>query len=62
MYWFPRNAEGEIIYGNIEGVAWLDNNSLVMVSDKRKVKLQAKICEAKDQSIHIFKLPLKNDN
>lgn len=60
MYWFPRNAEGEIIYGNIEGVAWLDENTLVMVSDKRKVKLQAKICEAKDQSIHIFKLPLKN--
>lgn len=58
-YIFPRNTKDKIIYGNIEGVSWLSPNEIVVVSDKRKSKIQAKRCKAKDQSIHIFKLPPK---
>ncbi|NOQ36216.1 MAG: hypothetical protein GQ569_10020 [Methylococcaceae bacterium] len=56
-YSFPRDDKGEIIYGNVEGVSWLDEETVIVVSDKRKAKIQAKICETKDQSIHIFKVP-----
>jgi len=43
-------------YGNVEGVAWLSPNTLVAVSDRRK-KDQSKRFAAKDQSIHVFRIP-----
>jgi len=46
-------------YGNIEGIAWLSPNTLVAVSDRKK-KNQPKYCSEKDQSIHIFRIPGKN--
>ena len=45
-------------YGNVEGVAWLSPNTLVAVSDRRK-KDQSKRFAAKDQSIHVFRIPLE---
>jgi uncharacterized protein YjiK len=45
-------------YGNVEGVAWLSSNTLVAVSDRRK-KDQPKRFAAKDQSIHVFRIPPK---
>lgn len=57
LYQFPHNAEGEVIYCNIEGVAWLTDKQLVTVTDRRKKGEQAKCCGQKDQSIQIFELP-----
>jgi len=43
-------------YGNVEGVAWLSSDTLVAVSDRRKQD-QPKRFAAKDQSIHVFRIP-----
>jgi hypothetical protein len=56
LYRFPRDDKGRKVYGNLEGVAWLDDGQLAVVSDKKKRK-QPKCCTSKDQSIHIFRLP-----
>ncbi len=53
---FPRDAQGEIIYGTAEGVSWIAPDQIVVVSDKAKPE-QSHRCRAKDQSIHIFKIP-----
>jgi hypothetical protein len=54
---FPRDALGEIIYGNVEGVSWIAPDQVVIVSDKAK-REQGKKLRAKDQSIHIFRIPV----
>jgi hypothetical protein len=54
---FPRDKQGRIIYCNLEGVTWLPDRRLVVVSDKAKADEQASRCTRKDQSIHIFRLP-----
>ncbi|MHC4937502.1 MAG: hypothetical protein ACYTHK_00865 [Planctomycetota bacterium] len=51
VYRFPKKS-----YGNVEGVAWIDDETLVMVSDKKKAR-QPEKCAERDQSIHIFRLP-----
>jgi len=55
-YLLPRNIDGEIIYGTAEGVSWITPDQLVMVSDKAKPGQPGR-CRAKDQSIHIFRIP-----
>jgi hypothetical protein len=58
LYQFPRSQDGEIQYGNIEGVGWITPTRVVAVSDRRKKKNQPdKRTSEKDQSIHIFELP-----
>jgi hypothetical protein len=52
VYRFPSKS-----YGNVEGVAWLDRHSLVAVSDRKK-KRQPDRCSDKDQSIHLFRIPV----
>jgi uncharacterized protein YjiK len=52
-YSFPRDAANEVIYCNVEGIAWLDEHRLVAVSDQRKKSSQPERCKAKDQSIHM---------
>jgi hypothetical protein len=56
LYAFPRMSDGEICYGNIEGVSWITPHQVVTVSDRRK-KSQPEHFAAKDQSIHMFDLP-----
>lgn len=51
VYRFPSKH-----YGNVEGVSWLSDDELVMVSDRRK-KSQDERDATKDQSIHIFRIP-----
>ncbi len=51
VYRFPKKG-----YCNVEGIAWLSPDTLVMVSDEKK-KRQPDVCAKKDQSIHIFKVP-----
>jgi hypothetical protein len=51
VYRFPKKA-----YGNVEGIAWVAEDTLVAVSDRRKAG-QAGRCARKDQSIHVFRIP-----
>jgi len=51
VYRFPKKN-----YGNVEGIAWLSDDTLVTVSDQKKSR-QPKACAKKDQSIHIFRIP-----
>ena len=55
-YALPRDADGRIVYGTAEGVSWMAPDQVVMVSDKAKPE-QDRRCRAKDQSIHIFRIP-----
>jgi hypothetical protein len=55
-YALPRDADGGILYGSAEGVSWMAPDQLVMVSDKAKPE-QGCRCRAKNQSIHIFRIP-----
>jgi hypothetical protein len=58
IYEFPRTDDGQIRYGNIEGVAWISPTRVVTVSDRRKKKNQPdERLSDKDQSIHIFDIP-----
>jgi hypothetical protein len=57
MYAFPRTPDGEIEYGNIEGVSWITPRRIVAVSDRRK-RDQPKHFADKDQSIHVFEIPV----
>ena len=56
LYEFPRTPDGEIQYGNVEGVSWITPNRIVIVSDRRKSD-QPKHFADKDQSIHVFDIP-----
>jgi hypothetical protein len=51
VYRFPDKN-----YRNVEGIDWLSADTLIAVSDRIK-KGQPARCAAKDQSIHIFRLP-----
>jgi hypothetical protein len=57
-YTLPRNADGGIVYGTAEGVSWVAPDQVVMVSDKAKPD-QDRQCRAKDQSIHIVRIPAR---
>ncbi len=51
VYRFPgRN------YGNVEGIDWLSEDTLIAVSDRTQ-KDQPAMCAQKDQSIHVFRIP-----
>jgi hypothetical protein len=52
-YYLPHNKEGDRQYGTAEGVSWLDEDRLVVVSDKAKKRR----FEDKQRSLHIFALP-----
>ena len=56
IWHLPREEHGQATYCNAEGVSWLTADQLVVVSDKRK-KGEPKRCTAKDQSVHIFRIP-----
>jgi hypothetical protein len=56
LFLFPRDDKGRIMYCNLEGVTWLGNDRLVVVSDKKKPDQPGR-CAKKSQSIHIFELP-----
>jgi hypothetical protein len=58
VYTFPPNDDDEPVYCNVEGVAWLSATRLAIVSDRVKADEQPRRCREKDQSVHIFSLPL----
>ncbi len=55
VYDFPRDENGNKVYCNVEGVAWVTSEQVVVVSDARKSK-QLKQCKKKEQSIHIMSM------
>jgi len=55
-YVFPRTQRGRIRYANVEGVSWLDDQRLAVVSDRAK-RSQPNRTRVTDQSIHIVALP-----
>lgn len=55
VYRFPKDVNGNIIYCNIEGVAWIATDQLVTVSDAKK-GYQQEQCKEKEQSIHIVSM------
>jgi len=57
LYGFPRDRKGEVVYCNVEGVSWIGDQELAMVSDRLKARDQAGRCRAKAESIHVFALP-----
>ncbi len=62
-YNFPKGSSSgvigagtKVLYGNIEGVSFINASQIVVVSDKAKSD-QPGYQEYKDQSVHIFNLP-----
>jgi hypothetical protein len=55
-YAFPRDERGRIRYGSVEGVSWLGEDEIVVVSDRTK-RTQPRRLRATDQSVHRFALP-----
>jgi hypothetical protein len=51
----PRTKKGNRQYCNLEGVAWLSPDRVVVVSDRAKRGSQEKRCRKHDQSIHVFR-------
>lgn len=55
---FPRGSNCELLYCNIEGVHWINDELLVTVSDQmKKGGKQDYRCFDKDQSVHVFSIP-----
>jgi hypothetical protein len=52
----PRDARGRTLYGTVEGVSWLAEDQVVVVSDRAKRAQPARV-RTKDQSVHVFALP-----
>ena len=57
VYSFPKEIDGAVGYCNLEGVSWIDEDTLALVSDARKRGEQPPACAEKEQSIHVFRLP-----
>jgi hypothetical protein len=55
-YLFPRDERGRIRYGTVEGVSWLGEDEVVVVSDRAK-PTQSRRLRATDQSVHRFAVP-----
>ena len=58
VYYFPKNANCQTVYCNVEGVHFLNAEMVLTVSDKMKSKGKQDFrCFSKDQSVHVFVLP-----
>jgi hypothetical protein len=55
-YNLPRDDQGRIQYGNAEGVSWLNDDHLVIASDRAKNDSEP-LWQTKDRRVHVFALP-----
>jgi hypothetical protein len=53
---FPRNHRGRQLYGTVEGVSWLDERTVAVVSDRAK-RGQPRRLRATAESVQVFVLP-----
>jgi len=56
MYNLPRDDKCDVVYCSVDGLDWVDDNTLVACSDGMKDGGGHR-CSEKDQSIHVFALP-----
>ena len=56
VYAFPEDTAGDTVYCNVEGVTFLSESRVAVVSDATD-KNDAAPCRQKEQMIHIFDLP-----
>ena len=56
VYRLPLDADGDRIYCNAEGVAWLAPDRVAVASDRRK-QGEPKRCGQNEQSLHVFGIP-----
>ena len=56
VYGFPKDRSGHTVYRTIEGVTWLSERQLAVVSDRDSTK-PASTARDKDQSVHLVELP-----
>ena len=61
VFRFPTDSRGRTVYRTVEGVSWLGDDRVVVVSDKVKPGSGEEPGRAKDQSIHIFTIPTAAD-
>ena len=61
VFRFPTDSRGRTVYRTVEGVSWLGDDRVVVVSDKVKPGAGEGSGRAKDQSIHIFTIPTSAD-
>jgi uncharacterized protein YjiK len=55
-YNLPLDDNGRIQYGNAEGISWLNDDHLVVASDRAKNDSEP-LLRTKDRRVHIFALP-----
>lgn len=53
---FENSSHCDFQYCNIEGVTWINEDTLILVSDVAKVD-QSSFCQVKQESIHYFSIP-----
>ncbi len=56
VYPFPTDHDGRTVYRTVEGVTWLTERELAVVSDRDSAS-RARSTHAKDQSVHLVELP-----
>ncbi len=56
VYGFPTDRSGHTVYRTIEGVTWLTERQLAVVSDRDSTK-PTSTARDKDQSVHLVELP-----
>jgi hypothetical protein len=56
VYPFPRDRRGRRLYGTVEGVSWMDERTVAVVSDRAK-RSQARRLRATAESVHVFTVP-----
>lgn len=58
IYDFPTNNRCEVVYCNIEGIHFIDERTIVAVSDAMKSRGRQHFrCFEKAQSVHLLSLP-----
>lgn len=56
VYPFPRQRDGDVDYCNVEGLSWVDETTLIAVSDLEKDGQKSR-CRNHAEQLHLFGLP-----
>jgi hypothetical protein len=56
VYPFPRDHQGRRLYGTVEGVTWLDERTVAVVSDRAKPSQPRRLRETAE-SVQVFVVP-----
>ncbi len=56
VFVFPKDDDGHTVYRTVEGVTWLTERTLAVVSDRDSSR-SGSVAHDKDQSVHLVRLP-----